>query len=93
MEIILPNNTPENPSVWDTDKSYEEQTETAKDYVCSLFNDIEPIIETDGKRPTIKKFEDVENSIRVTVTTNYRYDIDHRACFVIHNETVILENI
>lgn len=93
MEIILPNDTIEFPSIWDTEKEYENQSDMAKDYVMNVFNRLQSTIDYEGRRPIKNTYIDNLNNIQIVVNTSYRYDIDHKACFTIQNQIITLENI
>lgn len=93
MEIILPNSTVENPSVWDTDLIYSDQSIEAITYIQHIFNTIEPIVTLENTRPIEKIYNDTENNLQISVITNYRYPNNHKACFTIQNEIVTINQI
>jgi hypothetical protein len=94
MEIILPNNIDEYPSIWNTNKTYTNQSIEAIVYVSDVINS-EPItkIEDEMGRCLERIYIDVENNIKITISYTYKYSANDAKAFEIDNQTITLEKI
>ncbi|MFA6925062.1 MAG: hypothetical protein WC223_12525 [Bacteroidales bacterium] len=95
MKITLPNNTEDSPSVWDTEKEFEQQPLKPRLWVREVISSsLHPVIcNTEGacNRPVLRTFED--SGLRIVIETLYKYPDTHPASFDISKETIKVEEI
>ncbi|MFA6925065.1 MAG: hypothetical protein WC223_12540 [Bacteroidales bacterium] len=81
MKITLPNNTDDNPSLWDTEKKYAEQSEAAKIYIMETISKSPKNMQFDEDGIRAKQWKYEDKNIEITKEENYKaaypsYELD-----------------